>query len=146
MGHAVSTPNPGQIARVRQRNYLVEEVEKPGRATDCTLVRLSCVDDDNQGQPLEVLWEKELREERLKSETRRRQAASGLLITGLQQRLLSSVEAFARTLKVHRRTVQRQWEELQKHTRVSAIRQHRSICSQTLSTATTTGHSSAKRI
>ncbi|WP_437202061.1 DISARM system SNF2-like helicase DrmD [Planctomicrobium sp. SH664] len=57
---------------------------------------------------------RETREERLKNETKRKQAASGLLITGLQQRLLSSIEAFARTLKVHRRTVQRQWEELQK--------------------------------
>jgi SNF2 family DNA or RNA helicase len=56
---------------------------------------------------------RELREERLKNETRRKQAAAGLLITGLQQRLLSSVEAFARTLRVHRRTVTRQWQEAQ---------------------------------
>ncbi len=54
-----------------------------------------------------------LREERLQGETRRKQAAAGLLITGLQQRLLSCVEAFARTLRVHRRTVQRQWEQSQ---------------------------------
>ncbi len=54
-----------------------------------------------------------LRERRLHSETRRKQAAAGLLITGLQQRLLSSMEAFARTLRVHRRTVQRQWEKSQ---------------------------------
>ena len=54
---------------------------------------------------------RQLREQRLKSETKRKQAAGGLLISGLQQRLLSSVEAFARTLRVHRRTVQRQWEE-----------------------------------
>ena len=53
------------------------------------------------------------REERLKGETKRKQAASGLLIIGLQQRLLSSTEAFARTLKVHRNTVKRQWEKLQ---------------------------------
>jgi superfamily II DNA or RNA helicase len=53
---------------------------------------------------------RQLREERLSGETRRTQAASGLLICGLQQRLLSSVEAFARTLRVHRRTVRRQWE------------------------------------
>src|SRR5262249_37761843 len=46
---------------------------------------------------------RQLREERLKDETKRKQAAAGLLICGLQQRLLSSVEAFARTLKVHRR-------------------------------------------
>lgn len=51
-----------------------------------------------------------LREARLQSETRRKQAAAGLLITGLQQRLLSSIEAFARTLRVHRKTVLRQWE------------------------------------
>jgi SNF2 family DNA or RNA helicase len=56
---------------------------------------------------------RELREERLKNETRRKQAAAGLLITGLQQRLLSSVEAFARTLRVHRRTVTRQWQAAQ---------------------------------
>ncbi len=54
---------------------------------------------------------RQLREERLKGETKRKQAAAGLLITGLQQRLLSSIEAFARTLRVHRRTVQRQWDE-----------------------------------
>ena len=51
---------PGQVARVRQRTWLVEEVVKSRRSADSTLVRLSCVDDDNQGQPLEVLWEKEL--------------------------------------------------------------------------------------
>ena len=56
---------------------------------------------------------RELREERLKHATKRTQAAAGLLITGLQQRLLSSIEAFARTLRVHRRTVQRQWETMQ---------------------------------
>ncbi|MEO2015504.1 MAG: DISARM system SNF2-like helicase DrmD, partial [Fuerstiella sp.] len=56
---------------------------------------------------------RETREERLKSENKRKQAASGLLITGLQQRLLSSIEAFARTLKVHRNTVKRQWEKFQ---------------------------------
>jgi hypothetical protein len=53
---------------------------------------------------------RELREERLSAESKRTQAASGLLICGLQQRLLSSIEAFARTLRVHRRTVLRHWE------------------------------------
>lgn len=32
----------------------------PPRARDSTLVRLSCVDDDAQGQQVEVLWEKEV--------------------------------------------------------------------------------------
>ena len=53
---------------------------------------------------------RQLREQRLSGETKRKQAAAGLLITGLQQRLLSSVEAFCRTLQVHRRTVERQWK------------------------------------
>jgi superfamily II DNA or RNA helicase len=48
------------------------------------------------------------RELRLSGESRRTQSASGLLICGLQQRLFSSIEAFARTLRVHRRTVQKQ--------------------------------------
>ena len=51
-----------------------------------------------------------IREQRLKEESRRTQTAAGLLICGLQQRLLSSIEAFARTLRVHRRTVQKQWD------------------------------------
>src|SRR5205085_403490 len=51
-----------------------------------------------------------MREKRLSSESRRAQSASGLLICGLQQRLLSSIEAFARTLRVHQRTVIKQWE------------------------------------
>lgn len=54
-----------------------------------------------------------LREERLSAATKRTRAAASLLICGLQQRLLSSVDAFARTLRVHRRTVQRQWEAFQ---------------------------------
>lgn len=54
-----------------------------------------------------------LREQRLSIETRRVQTASGLLICGLQQRLFSSIEAFARTLRVHRRTVEWQWQAAQ---------------------------------
>lgn len=52
-----------------------------------------------------------LREERFASTTRRTQAAAGLLVVGLQQRLLSSIEAFARSLKVHRATTLRQWKK-----------------------------------
>jgi len=48
------------------------------------------------------------REQRFATTTRRAQAAAGLLVVGLQQRLLSSIEAFARSLKVHRATVERQ--------------------------------------
>ena len=52
-----------------------------------------------------------VRAERFGSATARSQAAAGLLVVGLQQRLLSSIEAFARSLKVHRGTVQRQWDK-----------------------------------
>src|SRR5712692_3645895 len=54
------TPVHGQIARVRQRLYLVEETVPPSSSGDSSLVKLSCVDDDAQGQHLEVLWEREL--------------------------------------------------------------------------------------
>lgn len=47
------------------------------------------------------------REQRFASTTRRARAAAGLLIVGLQQRLLSSTEAFTRSLKVHRATAER---------------------------------------
>ena len=61
-------PVAGQIARVRQRLYLVDgTVAAPGTG-DSTLVTLSCVDDDAQGQPLEVLWDKEIDREILTSE------------------------------------------------------------------------------
>jgi len=63
-----------------------------------------------------------LREERLKGETKRKQAAAGLLITGLQQRLLSSIEAFAGTLRVHRQTVKRQWEATQQQEPIAEAR------------------------
>lgn len=50
------------------------------------------------------------REQRFAQVSRRTQASAGLLVVGLQQRLLSSIEAFARSLRVHRATVERQWE------------------------------------
>lgn len=50
------------------------------------------------------------REERFASSSRRAQTSAGLLVVGLQQRLLSSIEAFALSLAVHRRTVERHWK------------------------------------
>jgi hypothetical protein len=55
-----AVPEPGAIVHVRQRLYLVEQVVTPPNPGDATLVRLSCVDDDAQGQALDVLWEHEL--------------------------------------------------------------------------------------
>jgi len=51
------------------------------------------------------------REKRFAAATKRAQASAGLLVVGLQQRLLSSVEAFARSLIVHRATALRHWEK-----------------------------------
>ena len=53
------------------------------------------------------------REQRHATASNRVQAAAGLLVVGLQQRLLSSIEAFARSLKVHRETVLRHWQQSQ---------------------------------
>jgi SNF2 family DNA or RNA helicase len=50
---------------------------------------------------------RDLRRARLEAETAARRAQSELMWIGLQQRLLSSIEAFARTLRVHEATLQR---------------------------------------
>ncbi len=51
-----------------------------------------------------------VRQRRLDGATKRKRAEGALLISGLQQRLLSSIEAFLRTLRAHRRTMNRVWE------------------------------------
>jgi hypothetical protein len=61
-------PQAGEIAEVRQRRYLVEDTIPPLNGGDSTLVALSCVDDDAQGQRIEVLWERELDAEVLSAE------------------------------------------------------------------------------
>lgn len=53
-------PNPASVVRVRQRTWLVNEVVRPKPTSDATLVRLSCIDDDAAGEPLDVLWEMEV--------------------------------------------------------------------------------------
>ena len=60
MSATAIAPGAGADSRVRQRLYLVEQSVPPANPGDVTLVRLSCVDDDAQGQPLEALWEREL--------------------------------------------------------------------------------------
>jgi len=51
----------------------------------------------------------DLREKSLETATKRQQTEMGLLLSGLQQRLFSSVDAFARTLTRHRATMERIW-------------------------------------
>ena len=53
-------PRVGDVVQVRQRQYLVERVTPPPEPTHATAVELVCLDDDNQGRRLCVLWELEL--------------------------------------------------------------------------------------
>ena len=63
-----------------------------------------------------------LRDRRFATATARGRAAAGLLVVGLQQRLLSSIEAFAVSLKRHRKTAERQWAEGAGTTRTGGTR------------------------
>jgi ERCC4-related helicase len=53
-------PRKGDIVRVRHRQWLVEAVVAPPADGDGTLVKLVCLDDDNQGRGVDVIWELEL--------------------------------------------------------------------------------------
>ncbi len=53
-------PGVGDVVGVRHRQYLVEAVVAPPEVGHATRVALVCLDDDNQGRRLEVLWELEL--------------------------------------------------------------------------------------
>lgn len=53
-------PNRGEIVQVRQRLYLVEDVVPPPAPGHASVVQGSCIEDDAQGQPIQVLWEHEL--------------------------------------------------------------------------------------
>src|SRR5262245_14901778 len=58
-------PQPGEIVRARSRRYLVEAVTAAPEPGEQTLVRLSCLEDDAEGEELEVLWEKEVDAQRI---------------------------------------------------------------------------------
>lgn len=87
-----------QIAGGFPRREIVQEDLK-GLPPDTPELKLSRLLDEYR----------QVRQLRLASATKRKQAEAALLVSGLQQRLLSSVEAFARTLSVHRRTMERIW-------------------------------------
>ena len=53
-------PEPGDVVRLRHRQWLVEEVLPPPKPSHLTLVKAVCLDDDNQGESIEALWEMEL--------------------------------------------------------------------------------------
>jgi SNF2 family DNA or RNA helicase len=56
----VRPPRIGELVQVRSRRWLTDEVIEPKTPGQTCLVRLSCGDDDAQGQSLEVLWDYEL--------------------------------------------------------------------------------------
>jgi hypothetical protein len=49
-------PKVGELVQVRSRRWLVDEIIPPKNSGQTCVVRLSCADDDAQGQSLEVLW------------------------------------------------------------------------------------------
>lgn len=53
-------PEPGDVVRVRHRQWLVERVTPPPQPKHAHRVALVCLDDDDPGRELEVLWELEL--------------------------------------------------------------------------------------
>jgi superfamily II DNA or RNA helicase len=52
-------PQKGQVVQARHRQWLVEE-SVPGGPGESALVRLVCLDDDDPGRELELLWDIEL--------------------------------------------------------------------------------------
>ncbi len=63
VGSTLDAPAPparGRVVRARSRRWLVDHVTPAPRPGDATLVRLHCLDDDAQGEPLEILWEHEV--------------------------------------------------------------------------------------
>jgi hypothetical protein len=62
-------PRAGDVVQVRRRQWLVASVTPPPSDGSATRVGLVCLDDDNQGRPLDVLWELELGARVLQPET-----------------------------------------------------------------------------
>jgi hypothetical protein len=53
-------PRVGELVLVRSRRWLVDEIIDAKSPGQTYITRLSCADDDAQGQTLEVLWDYEL--------------------------------------------------------------------------------------
>jgi len=66
--HREGLPYAGQVVRARHRQWLVEDVQ-PGEGDESALVRLVCLDDDDPGRTLDVLWDLELGAEVVDPET-----------------------------------------------------------------------------
>jgi hypothetical protein len=53
-------PSQGCVVHCRSHRWLVEEVEPAEHPDGDTVVRMACLDDDANGQRLEVFWEREV--------------------------------------------------------------------------------------
>ena len=84
-------PAPGQVVRCRTRTWLVESVEPSPHGAK---VGLACIDDDAQGDALEVIWDLELDTEILDRQVWKQIGGKGFD----DPRLFS---AFVRTLRWH---------------------------------------------
>jgi hypothetical protein len=67
--HHTGLPRPGQIVRARHRQWLVEAIHQGGPA-ESARVALVCLDDDDPGRRLEVLWDLELSAQAIEPEKR----------------------------------------------------------------------------
>jgi hypothetical protein len=57
---SIRQPRVGELVLVRSRRWLVDEVIEAKSPGQTCITRLSCADDDAQGQSLEVLWDYKL--------------------------------------------------------------------------------------
>ena len=98
---------------VRRIKEDIREVQGGFPARDVRRIAIEDLPEDASELVLSRLLDeyRGLREERLKNAPARARAAGGLLVVGLQQKLLSSIEAFAISLARHRVTVRKQWEQ-----------------------------------
>ena len=60
MAATSSAPTSGCVVHCRSHRWLVEEVEPADHPEGDTVVRLACLDDDANGQRLEVFWQREV--------------------------------------------------------------------------------------
>lgn len=66
-GNVIDDLTAGDFVRLRGRNWLVESgaVNSPTGQNDLPIVSLACVDDDAQGERMQVLWDAEIDPQRL---------------------------------------------------------------------------------
>jgi len=67
--HHDGLPRAGQIVRVRHRQWLVEALDE-GEADESARIALVCLDDDDPGRRLDVLWDLELGAQTIEPEKR----------------------------------------------------------------------------